>query len=352
MKVKIGSTSVIVATALAILLPISVGAQSPNTYTSIIMTDILSGAPVVGGAFATDLQVSIANNAPPEVGVMGVEIWIPFDADIVAVDDFDDNPANGVQVEIKNDFFDGSLVAGANEVIIGTMPATAPPACVATCACIHIAVSHTGGSGPVTNATGTVATIAWAGLATGSSGISIASGSVLADSDGQTIPINSISVPEISVIDAGIIESVVERQGTQDHTGTKIVAIAVGDGVIAEDTTASDGSFSLVVPVGSTYTINASYPGYLQSQKSSVYVVGANVDIGLAGLVGGDVNADNCINILDIVSIISKFGQSGLPDSDPTDINDDGTINILDLTITAGNFGRCGPAPWGNDCCP
>jgi len=95
--------------------------------------------------------------------------------------------------------------------------------------------------------------------------------------------------------------------------------------------------------VGSTYTVNASYPGYLQSQKGSVY---ANVNIGPTKLVGGDVNADNCINILDIVSIVGKFGQTGLPVTDPQDINDDGTVNIFDLTISAGNFGRCGPTTW------
>lgn len=354
MRVRICSTSLIIAVILAVLIPASVGAQSPNTYTSITVTDILSGAPVVGGTFTTDLQVSIANSATPEVGVMGVEVWLPFDSTIVTVDDFDDNPANGTQVEIKNDFFDGDLVVGANEVVTGAMPPTAPTDCITAGACVHVAVSHTGGSGPVTNATGAVATITWAGLAIGSPAIGIATvppgiapGSVLSDSDGQPIPINSISVPGITVTDAGTIEGVVQRQGTQTgHAGTEVVAVAVADGAVVMATTAADGSFSLVVPLGSTYTVNASYPGYLQSQKGSIYVVGANVDIGPTKLVGGDVNADNCINILDIVSIIGRFGQTGLPASDPQDINDDGTINIFDLTMAAGNFARCGPTAW------
>jgi len=347
MKVKISGKSMIVAIALAALFPICAAAQSPNTYTSITVTDILSGAPVVGGTFTTDLQISISNSALPEVGVMGAEVWMPFDSSIVTVSDCDDNPANGTQVEIKNDFFDGDLVVGANEVIVGAMPATAPAACTAAGACVHVAVSHTGGSGPVTNATGSVATITWAGLTTGSPAISIAAGSVLSDSDGQPIPINTTSIPDITVVDAGAIEGVVQRQGTQPgHTGSQVIAIAVDSGVVATATTVADDSFSLAVPVSSAYTVNASYPGYLQSQKSSVYVVGANVDIGLTELVGGDVNADNCINILDIVSVIGKFGDSGLPASDPQDINDDGTVNIFDLTISAGNFGRCGPTPW------
>jgi len=328
-------------------------ADGPNTYTSIIVTDVTSGAPVVGSIFTTDLVVSITNNATPEVGVMGVELWVPFDATVVTVDDYDDNPANGTQVEITHGFFDGELVVGANEVFYAPPAIPHPPECD-TAACVHIAVSHTGGSGPVTNGSGPVATVTWAGVATGPSGIGVAlvgtgvpPGSVLSDPDGQPITINSVSVPTIAVIDAGIIEGVVERQGSMtDHANVDVVAIATGNGVIASTTTAADGSFSLPVPLGATYTVQASYNGYLDSQKNSVYVVGATVDIGTTTLWGGDANNDNCINILDIVSIIGKFGLSGLPASDPEDVNDDGVINILDLTMAAGNFGRCGPTTW------
>ncbi|HIE37844.1 MAG TPA: hypothetical protein EYP77_02025, partial [Anaerolineae bacterium] len=229
-----------------------------------------------------------------------------------------------------------------------------PTECTTTTACIHIAVSHTGGSGPVTNGSGSVATITWAGIATGTTDIGVAivgtgvpPGSILSDPDGQPIPINSISVPTITVIDAGIIQGKVLRQGTMtDHAGTDVVALAIGDGVVATTTTAADGSFSLPVPLGATYTVQATYNGYLETQKPSVYVVGATVDIGTTSLRGGDANHDNCVNILDIVSIIGKFGMTGLPPSDPEDVNDDGTINILDLTLAAGNFGRCGPTTW------
>lgn len=354
MRTRMFILSLMITGILVALIPVSAGAQSPNTHTSIIVTDVLSGVPVVGGAFTTDFQISITNYATPEVGVMGAEIWAPFDSSVVTVDDFDDNPANGIQVQIKSDFFDGNLVVGANEVIIGAMPPTAPADCRAAGACVHVAVSHTGGSGPVTNKTGTVATITWAALATGSPAIRIAvvppgipPGSVLSDANGQPISINSTSVPNIIVTDAGAIEGAVKRQGTQTgHTGVEIVGIAVDNGVVATATTDADGNFRLAIPAYGSYTINASYPGYLQSQKSSAYVAGASVDIGPTTLAGGDVNADNCINILDIVSIIGRFGLTGLPASSPEDINDDGTVNILDLTIAAGNFTRCGPTAW------
>ena len=335
------------------LAPAPVYADGPNTYTSIMITDITSGAPVVGSIFTTDVIISITNSATPEVGVLGVELWIPFDAAVVDVDDYDDNPANGTQVEITTGFFDGNLVVGANEVFYGVPAIPHPPECDVS-ACVHIAVSHTGGSGAITNGSGPVATITWAGVATGATGISVAvvgtgvpPGSVLSNPDGQPVAINSITVPTITIIDAGIIEGVVQRQGTMtDHANVEVVALAVGDGVIASTTTAADGSFSLPVPLGSTYIVQAAYNGYLDSQKNSVYVVGATVNIGTTTLRGGDTNNDNCVNILDIVAIIGKFGASGLPTSDPEDINDDGTINILDLTLAAGNFGRCGPTTW------
>ena len=324
MKVR-AFLSLIITAALALFVPVSVAAQSPSTYTSISVTDVISGAPVVGSTFTTDVQVSITNHATPEVGVMGVEIWMPFDSSVVTVDDFDDNPANGAQVEIKNDFFDGSLVIGANQTIIGPMPPTAPEHCVAAGACVHIAVSHTGGSGPVTNKTGAVATIVWAALAAGSPGIGIAvvppglpPGSVLSDANGQLIPINSTFVPNITVSGAGAIVGAVKRQGAQaDRAGVQVVGVAADNGTVATATTGADGGFRLEIPAQGTYTVNASYPGYLQSQKSAVYVAGTTVDIGPTTLMGGDVNADNC-------------------------------INILDLTIAAGNFTRCGPTAWGS----
>lgn len=49
-----------------------------------------------------------------------------------------------------------------------------------------------------------------------------------------------------------------------------------------------------------------------------------------------DVNADGTVNILDLVFVASRFGQT-----DPSaDVNDDGTVNILDLTLIAQNFGN------------
>ena len=339
MRVRALSLSMVFVAILAATVPIPAVAQSTNTYTSIILTDVLDGAPVVDSTFTTDLKVSITNSVTPPKGILGVEIWLTFNENTVGVDDADNNPANGIQVEVKQGFFDGTLAIGANEVFSA---ATSPAECGGM-ACVHIAVSHTGGSGPVTNKTGTVATITWAGKAVGPCNFAISPNSILSDPNGGFIPINSISVSSVQVIDAGRIIGTVLRQGSRtDHAGTDVIALTVYESQAAGTLTNANGDFSLAVPVGSTYTVNASYPGYLHAQKTNVYVVGASVGIGTTTLIGGDVKQDNCINILDIVSIISRFGLAGGVE----DINGDGVINILDLTIAAGNFGRCGPTAW------
>ena len=137
----------------------SVSAQSPNTYTTISVTDITSGAPVVGGLFTTQVHVSISNSGGgTPTAVQGVETYIAFDPGIVNVVDFDNNPTNGTQVEIKTGFFT-SVQTGINQVEIPCSTGGSVPGCV------HVALSQI--SGGVTNGSGAIAAIRWVGVAAG-----------------------------------------------------------------------------------------------------------------------------------------------------------------------------------------
>ena len=49
-----------------------------------------------------------------------------------------------------------------------------------------------------------------------------------------------------------------------------------------------------------------------------------------------DVNADGTVNVLDLITIVSNFDQTG-PNS--ADVNGDGIVNLLDLVLVAGAFG-------------
>lgn len=317
------------------VLPQMVLAADPNVYTSIIVSDVTSGAAVTGGAFTTDVSVSIQNNATPQTGIMGLDLWLQFDDTILAVDDADDNPGNGIQVTILSGALGGTVVVAANEVV----------ACPSTGTCVHIALSRTGN--PIYTWNGKIATITWAGLAAGPANLAITTDTVLSDQNGQDVAINSRVVPALTVVDPGIIEGNVTRQGNRaNESKTDIVAYNTSGGVVANTTTNAAGNFTLPVIAGGTYLVQASYNGYLKTQKTNVYVVGATVSLNSTELKGGDINGDNNINILDIVSIISKYGTTGWASSQPADINDDGNVNIFDLTIAAGNFGRYGPVNW------
>ena len=53
-------------------------------------------------------------------------------------------------------------------------------------------------------------------------------------------------------------------------------------------------------------------------------------------LLGGDVNADDKVDILDIAYIGACFeSQDAL-----ADLNQDGTVNILDIVLAATNYGQ------------
>lgn len=355
-------TSVTLSLAIAFLLLTgnSLVAQSPppNVYTSISICNLASGAPVVGSTFVTELTISITNNTTPTVGIQGVELWIPFDESKVVVRDSDSNPVNGTQVQLVQDFFTGGLAVGANEVFSASnSPSVCNDASGNKRACIHLAVSHTGQA--VTNRTGRLAIITWAGVSTGSAGLAVSPHSILADPNGQPIPVSNTCAPNIVIIAPGAVRGNVVRQGTSPTRlyCTKVTATDRSS-VITQSWTDASGAFTMTVPVGASYTVRAQYPGYLQAQSSNVYVVGAAVDLGTTRLLGGEMNSDNCVNILDIVTIISKFGTttndtnwggdctSFYATNEAADLNDDGIVNILDLSIAAGNFGRCGPTTW------
>jgi hypothetical protein len=133
---------------------------------------------------------------------------------------------------------------------------------------------------------------------------------------------------------------------------------AIGASTYGPVNTSGLGVFGIANVPAETYTVRATYPGYLTSEKTGIVVdgVASTFDAGTTRLLGGDATGDNVINILDVSLIISKFGQTGLPvlsasstctgTDEMSDINDDGIVNISDLAITAGNWNKVGPLPW------
>ena len=59
-------------------------------------------------------------------------------------------------------------------------------------------------------------------------------------------------------------------------------------------------------------------------------------------IIVGDANGDGSVNILDLVLVASRIGQSG---ETVADLNGDGTVNIQDLVVIANGLGNIAAAP-------
>ncbi len=81
-----------------------------------------------------------------------------------------------------------------------------------------------------------------------------------------------------------------------------------------------------VAVIGATWDSDATY------HAGSAYVFA-----GISGLCAEDVNCDEIVDVLDLLAVLSAWG-----DSDPAaDINGDGTVDVVDLLALLGAWGPC-----------
>jgi hypothetical protein len=119
------------------------------------------------------------------------------------------------------------------------------------------------------------------------------------------------------------------------------VSILSGDSLIQTVSADVNGAFRLSVPPGS-YTIVASAPGFLNVQ-GTVTVTASGATMPNTELTPGDLDGDNQINQLDLLTIGINYGKSSPL---AADLNNDGVINVLDLQIISKNFPQSVPTGW------
>ncbi len=56
-----------------------------------------------------------------------------------------------------------------------------------------------------------------------------------------------------------------------------------------------------------------------------------------------DANGDGFVNVLDLVDLLTCFGQLAVPTCVAEDVNGDGTVNVLDLVALLLEFGNACP---------
>jgi hypothetical protein len=131
-------------------------------------------------------------------------------------------------------------------------------------------------------------------------------------------------------------------QANSNHAGITVTLSPGGRQTI----TAANGSFSFTnVPTG-TYTLRATAPGFLGSQRP-ISVSGngnGNVNAQKTILRGGDTNDDGVITIVDVSAVVGDFGKP--PVNGSTDLNRSGLVDIVDVNIAVANFGLVEWLPW------
>ena len=129
-------------------------------------------------------------------------------------------------------------------------------------------------------------------------------------------------------------------QNRSNHSG---VIISLG---AHSTTTSSDGGFVLPnVPTGDQM-VTASVPGFLFAQTVFRVSPGQATTLPDVTLLGGDVDQDGEIRLLDLVAMGAAYGTCPPQDS-RLDLTADGCLNLLDLVILGANYGKTAPVPWG-----
>lgn len=317
--------------------------QSPVREAAVALTAIQPSPVNIGQELVFEMQLAVANINP---GVGAAEVYLGYNPLLVSPTASPGQPI----AEVLPDFF-GVASVSVNEILL-TCPVGSGP-------CLHLVVAGP----PQVTKTGAIARFHFTALAEGQ-GCFTVFGAQLADADG--FPVAPVTLPTgstcVQINSRSTITGTILRQGTPGNPNPGGGSLMCSEARVVNTALAAvagaNGNFSIAdVPPG-TYTVEASYSGYLRAAATGVVVQSGvlTVPVGTVRLLGGDANGDGVINILDVGSVISEFGRTGVPvrsdapdcldSDDPNDINDDGIVNIGDLAIVAGNWGKVGPTAW------
>lgn len=183
-----------------------------------------------------------------------------------------------------------------------------------------------------------------------------ASGAGTANISGQTKAANSANASVSMSINSAVVTVVTTTEtpkgkvsgsaglssGSSAARASAALLNAAGQVVVSKKLE-DNGSYELEAPAG-TYTLRISAPGYLAAKKSITIVAGTPLVVAKVTLLAGDLNGDNNIDALDLISLGAAFEVS--PPLSAADLNADGRVDLFDLTLLATNWRKTGYAGW------
>jgi hypothetical protein len=273
-----------------------------------IRFDPTSSQAGVGETFSVDVRVeNIAN-------LYGVETTVRFDPAMLQVVDADAG-SDGVQV------YAGSWWPTGTHIVINSTDNST--GLIRFAASLLAPMSPLNGSGPVIS-------IPFRAKAVGTTPVAFDTVKLV---DATATPL-AVEVADGQVTITGNQATLVGRvllEGRTDHSGT---AVEIEGGPVAY--TDANGDYTLVHTAG-THTIHYDHAAYLAQSTTGTGVAGTTVTLDTVTLLGGDVNGDGEIDILDLVAVGTQFSSTS-PSPPEADINADGVVDIIDIVLIAKNF--------------
>lgn len=148
------------------------------------------------------------------------------------------------------------------------------------------------------------------------------------------------------------LSGMVLLQGRHDHSGTQILLTmepcvsSITDPNVAnvfdvfETITDTEGRFQVTITPGQTYEcLYALHDNYFIGRQSL-----SEGNFGTLTLIGGDLNNDGIVSILDLSLVAKEYGiNEANGTSTVADLNGDGVVNISDLSLVASNYDQRDP---------
>jgi hypothetical protein len=157
------------------------------------------------------------------------------------------------------------------------------------------------------------------------------------DRNGQPIATLAAPVDLPVTVTSDTITGVASCQAGTNRTLNLFASTDDGTGTPTSFTTILSGArYTLAAPrVGNPYSVIATCSCHVPARRLGIQSPATNQN---AQLLGGDVDGNQQINILDIIGIARRFNQ---PPGDLAcaDLDQDGTVTFSDLTVAQANFG-------------
>jgi len=141
----------------------------------------------------------------------------------------------------------------------------------------------------------------------------------------------------ITVVWMGAVSGNAYMEGRISHDG---ILVEIANGTTTSGLTSSSGYYYFGSVISGLYDLTMSHDMYLTSELISCTVSGGVTNyLPDVTLLGGDLNGDEVINILDLSFCAAHFNEV-YPDAD---INVDGIVDVFDVVLIGKNFGMVGP---------